>query len=517
MLGLLSVKLIGMLARYTGYRRITAVAAAVAVGTAAATAGPSVLRHRSGFSWHVRIAAGDYADRAGRAASLLERRFYNGTGLWHMCVSLACHTKNSDWGADSLTYVLYFRWLLTGDPSVPPIMRTLAGTAHAWVPGDEGSSDTVMWDAIADAREYQITGSAAALAKSRLAFRWVDSVMARGFASGACPGVDYQWPYGRGGGLKTLETATNYIKAALLLHEITGSASYLAKAESAYRQVRRYFLVGSAPLYTVYVFDDGSACRPLPGRYFGSVNGNMIWAGSALAADTGRRGYLRQAVATARAVRADLSDDAGVYAEMQADNDVAEPLVEAMYRLTARDHQRFAKYWLLTAASAAGADQNAAGEFGRFFDGPPPTAAATAWQVNGGAALVQAAAALDPRGRPADPGFWQRARYVSDPRGLAGPELRITITGRAIAILGSVGEVCCLSGHARVFVDGVETFDRTGIWQNMTSPSVRQPDQVLFAWRWASAGRHTITIRPGIPDGEEGGSYFDMAGYLLVS
>ena len=45
---------------------------------------------------------------------------------------------------------------------------------------------------------------------------------------------------------------------------------------------------------------------------------------------------------------------------------------------------------------------------------------------------------------------------------------------------------------------------------------VRQPDQVLFAWRWPSAGHHTITIRPGIPDAAEGGSYFQMDGYLVV-
>ena len=500
----------------TRYRRAIAVAVSVALGAAAIAAGSSALHRGPQFSWRVSVAAGDYQGRATRAVRVLEREFYNGTGLWHMCVPLACNTKNRDWGSDSLTYVLYLRWLLTRDPSVPPIMATLADTAHAWVPADAGSSDTVMWDAIADAREYQVTGKATALAKARQAFAWVDSVMARGFASGACPGIDYQWPYGRGGGLKTLETATNYIKAALLLHEITGSASYLDKAEREYRQVRRYFLVGKVPLYTVYVFDDGSACRPLPGRYFASVNGNMIWAGSALAADTGRQGFARQAIATASAVRAHLGDGAGVYADLQADNDVVEPLVEGMYRLATRDHQRMAADWLLAAASAAGGDQNAAGEFGRFFDGPPPTVVATAWQVNGGAALMQAAAALDPHGRPADPGFWQRAAYVADARGLTGSELRFTVTGRAVAILGSVGAVCCLSGHARVFVDGAETFDRTGIWQNMTSPSVRQPDQVLFAWRWRSAGRHTITIRPGIPDGEEGGSFFQMNGYLVV-
>jgi hypothetical protein len=517
MSGIPSIRRIALLDPFTRYRRFAALVVSVAVSAGAIAAGSSALRHGRPPAWHVSIARGDYARRAAAAASLLERRFYNGTGLWHMCIGLTCNTKNRDWGSDSLTYVLYFRWMLTGDASVPPIMRTLASTAHAWVPGDAGSSDTVMWDAIAEAREYQVTGSAVALAKSRQAFRWVDSVMARGFATGACPDIDYQWPYGRDGGLKTLETATNYIKAALLLHQITGSAVYLTKAEREYQQVRRYFLTGSAPpLYTVYIFDDGSACRALPGRYFASVNGNMIWAGSALAADTGRRIFLKQAIATAEAVRDDLGDGARVYADLQADNDVAEPLIEAMYRLAAHDHQRFAAAWLLASASAAGADQNAAGEFGRFFDGPPPTAAATAWQVNGGAALMQAAAALDPHGRPADPGFWARARFVADPRALAAGALRITVTGRAIAIMGSIGAVCCESGHARVFVDGVETFDRTGIWQNMTSPSIRQPGQVLFAWRWPSAGRHTITVRPGMADAEEGGSFFRMDGYLVV-
>jgi hypothetical protein len=466
--------------------------------------------------WKFKVSTGDYTARADLSMRLLEHTFYNGTGLWHMCRGLVCSTKNMDWGSDSLTYVLWFRWMLTKDPAVPPIMRTLAKTAHMWVRGDKGSSDTAMWDSIANAREYQVTGSRTALAKSEAAFRWVDSVMAGGFAAGTCPGVDYQWPHGRGGNLKTLETATNYIKAALLLHELTGSPGYLAKAESKYDQVRRYFSTAAAPLYTVYAFDDGHACRALPGRYFASVNGNMIWAGAELAAVTGRQGYLHQAIATARAVGSRLSDAAGVYANLQADNDVAEPLIEAMYRLAAGEHQRFAATWLLTAASAAGADQNAAGEFGRFFDGPPPASVATAWQINGGAALIQAAAALDPHGSPADPAFWRRAKFVADNRGLDDSQLEISFTGRAIAIMGSIGAVCCGNGHARVYVDGTETFNRTGIWQNMTSPSVEQPGQVLFAWRWPASGPHKITIRPGIADDQEGGSFFQMAGYLHV-
>ena len=486
------------------------------MAAAALAGGSAAFSRNQGFIWRVRSASGDYATRAATSARLLEHTFYNGTGLWHMCAGLQCSTKNRDWGSDSLTYALWFRWSLSRDPAIPPLMRTLAQTAHAWIPGDKGSSDTVMWDSIANSREYQVSGLQAALAKAKAAFAWVDSVMAGGFGSGACPDIDYQWPHGEGGYLKTLETATNYIKAALLLHQITGSASYLAKAQAQYEQVRRYFLIGSVPLYTVYVFDNGTTCRALPGRYFASVNGNMIWAGAALAASTGDRGYLREAIATAQAVRSRLSDAAGVYADLQADNDVVEPLIEAMYTLATSEHRAFARQWLLSAASAAGADQNAAGEFGRFFDGPPPMSVATAWQINGGIALMQAAAALDPHARPADPGFWRRARYVTDDRDLGDSALRISFSGRAIAIMGSVGAQCCIAGHARVFVDGTETFDRTGIWQNMTSPSVEQPHQVLFAWRWQRPGRHTITIKPGIRDTMEGGSFFAMNGYLLV-
>src|SRR5690242_18544571 len=498
------------------YRRPAVVVASLAVTVGVLAVGSAAFSRDRAFEWHVAVASGNYTTRAATAARLLERTFYNGTGLWHMCSGMRCSTKNRDWGSDSLTYALWFRWSLTRDPAIPPLMRTLAQTAHTWVPGDRGSSDTVMWDSIANSREYQVTGSRAALAKAKAAFAWVDSVMADGFGSGACPEIDYQWPHGRGGNLKTLETATNYIKAALLLHQITGAASYLRKAEATYEQVRRYFLIGTVPLYTVYVFDNGATCNALPGRYFASVNGNMIWAGSVLAASTGDRGYLRQAIATAAAVRSRLSDAAGVYADLQADNDVVEPLIEAMYNLATADHQAFVRRWLLSAASAAGADQNASGEFGRFFDGPPPTSVATAWQINGGIALIQAAAALEPHGSPVDPEFWRRASYVADDRDLDTSPLRISFTGRAIAIMGSVGAQCCIDGHARVFVDGTETFDRTGIWQNMTSPSVQQPDQVLFAWRWQQAGRHTITIKPGVSDTMEGGSFFAMNGYLLV-
>lgn len=464
----------------------------------------------------VTLGHGGYAKIATRTANLIEEFFYNGSGEWHMCVRAKCFTKNRDWGADALTNTLAFRWALTHDPSVLPYLRKLAQTAHTWVATDIGSSDTATWDAVADLREYQVTGSGVALAKAKAAFDWVDSVRAAAFATGACPQIDYQWPQGRRSDLKTLETGANYIKAALLLYQITGQPSYLTKAESAYATARRYFLSRRVPLYTVYIFDNGKKCTLLPGRYYASVNGDMIWAGAELAIDSGDQTYRAQAIATARAIQRHLSDNTGVFVDLQADNDIVEPLIEAMYLLATTDHQRFARNWLLTAASAAGSDVSKIGVFGRFFNGPVPAGPATAWQVTGGATLMQAAAALDDGGSPARPKFWRHAILVRVRRTLAGQSLRISFTGKGIAILGAIGDICCVAGHARVLVDGAQTFDRTGIWQNETSPSLRLPGQVLFAWRWRTVGHHTITILRGIPNPREGGSFFQMTGYLIA-
>jgi hypothetical protein len=433
-----------------------------------------------------------------------------------MCVPVICNTKNRDWGADALTNTLYLDWRLRHDRRALPYLARLAGTAHTFFPAETGTSDVAMWDAIAMAHEYQATGDRVALWKAETAFNWVDSVKAAGYARGACPAIDYELPDGRPGDLKTLETDSNYIKAALLLYQITHQRAYLGKAQAKYADVRRYFLDPAVPLYTAYIFDNGSSCRQLGGRYYASVNGNMIWSGATLARYTGGRYYLGQAVATARAVGRYLSDGTGVFADLDADNDIVEPLIEAMYALAADDHQGFARRWLLTAASAAGADSTAAGGYGRFFDGPAPTGLLTSWQLNGGISLMIAAAALDPSGGPADPRYWRRAAFVTDDARLAGAPVRIVFTGRAIAIIGTLGDVCCQWGHARVFIDGRETFDRTGIWQNKTSASRLLPGEVLFAWRWRVPGRHVIDIAPGIPNPMEGGSFFHMAGYYLV-
>jgi hypothetical protein len=91
----------------------------------------------------------------------------------------------------------------------------------------------------------------------------------------------------------------------------------------------------------------------------------------------------------------------------------------------------------------------------------------------------------------------------------------LTFTGTGIALIGTLGEQCCDVGHARVLLDGVETSDTTGIWQNESSSGRTIPDTVLFAWRWPTSGRHTLTIYPGIADAKEGGSFVHIQSYLV--
>ena len=459
----------------------------------------------------------DYAGMASSAATVLERRYYTGAGTWNMCLPAVCDQKNYDWGSDSLTYALYFRWELTHDRSAAPIMTGLIGTAHQYDSADGGWSDVPEWDAVADIREYQVTGNLVALSKAEAAFELVDSVDAASFASGSCPSIDYQRPGGGTNQLKTLETDSNYIKAALLLYQVTRTPSYLAKARLKYTAVRRYFLSGRYPLYTAAVYDRGSRCTQLRGQFFASVNGNMIWAGAKLARLTGSQHYLNQAVATAEAVRRYLCDDDGVYADLQTENDVVEPLIEAMYVLATADHQGFARSWLLSAAAAAAADRTAWGSYGRFFDGPPPQGPVTAWQANGGMSLMFAAARLDPSGLPADPWYWQRAVFVPDDASLpaVGGTVSLAFTGQAVAIIGTIGEERRRPGHARVLIDGKLMFDRIGIWQGEFSGERMLASSVLFAWRWPAPGRHTITIAPGAGL-TSGSTFFHMIGYYLV-
>jgi len=479
-------------------------AAALATGCAAGTARPSA---PSGPA---------FAAMSRQAVSTLEDRYYHAPGNWNVCVPVRCGAQNLDWGSDSLTYALYLHWLISRDPRVRPMMNALAGTALSYTAQTSSSSDVPAWDSIADMREYQVTGNPSALAKAEAAFGWLVG-KAPAFALGACPGIVYQLPDGGGTLLKTMESDSNYVKAALLLYQSTRYRPYLRQALIRYAAIRRTYFEPSTQLYSVYVFDTGKACHRVPGRYFGSVNGNMIWSGYTLARLTGQHPYLSQALATARAVRQHLGDATGVYADLQAENDIAEPLVEAMYLLAAAGHQGFARSWLLTAARAAGGAVSTSGAYGRFFGGPPPRAPVTVWQVNGGLSLALAAGALAPRARAADPGFWRRAAYVARDLRLTGRQpVRFAFTGQAVAIIGTIGEQCCFSGHAQLFLDGRQTFDQTGIWQNKSSSGRSLPGSVLFAWRWPRPGRHVIEIRPGIPNAKEGVSYFHMVGYYVV-
>ena len=88
--------------------------------------------------------------------------------------------------------------------------------------------------------------------------------------------------------------------------------------------------------------------------------------------------------------------------------------------------------------------------------------------------------------------------------------------GSGIALLGTLGEHCCESGHARLLIDGRETFDATGIWQNKSSSDLSIENTVLFAWRWRSLGLHTLTFEPGAPNGKEGDSFLHLRAYELL-
>jgi len=98
----------------------------------------------------------------------------------------------------------------------------------------------------------------------------------------------------------------------------------------------------------------------------------------------------------------------------------------------------------------------------------------------------------------------------------ASPPASISFTGTGIALIGTLGEHCCQPGHARVFIDGRETVDTTGIWQNKSSPGISIANTVLFAWRWPTTGRHTIQIQPGIDNAKEGSSFIDIQSYLVA-
>ena len=456
--------------------------------------------------------------RAGNAAvETLLHTYYAGRGRWRDCSDRDCRSGNSDWGDDSLTYALVMRARLTKDPAIGPVLRALIRSAPRYpspcrrLAACSAWSDVPEWDAIALADEYEVTHDRAALSKAESAYRFVAGASV--YARGSCPAIPYQRPGGRPNHLKTLETTANAVKAGLLLYRATGKRGYLRSAVATYRAARRYFLDRGVPLYTVYVFDDGHRCRQLPRRFFASVNGDMIWSGVELYRDTADAAYLADATATAGAVAHRLADGRGVFADLQAENDVVEPLVEGMQSLE-RMGVPLAREWLLANAEAALSARAADGSYGRFFDGPPPRTTTTAWQTNGGLALEIAAAGIAPGYVLRDTAMWQSSKPVV--RHVQELPAELPFRGSGIAVFGTLGERCCEHGHAQVLIDGRTTFDASGIWQNKSSSGRSIPNTVLFAWRWSKSGRHTLTFVPGVANPKEGGSFLHLAGYSVL-
>jgi len=447
------------------------------------------------------------------AVATLLTRFYAGDGRWRACLDPSCGAGNVDWGSDTLTGVLYERWLVTHDPALVAMFRELERTEPRYGdcrrPRCNAWSDVPMWDAVAALRTYDVTHDDDALRNAEAAYAFLAGSDV--FARGACPAIDYQRPHAESGGLKTLETDANATLAAAMLAERTHRAAYLDDARRRYDAVRTWFLDTDVPLYTVYVFDDGHACRALPHRFFASVNGVMIDAGLTLARVTGDDRYAREARATAHAIRA-LDDDRGIFTDLQAENDVVQPLVLAMLQL-ARGGDAFAKDWIVRNAGAAVHARRADGAYGRFFDGPPPAGIITAWQSNGGLAVEIAAAALAPDAHAETDDPWKNVKTV--PWQIAAPRsaqasAAVSFSGSGIALVGTLGERCCELGRARVLLDGRETFDRTGIWQNKSSAGRALPDSVLFAWRWRQSGTHEIQLEPDAFNAKEGGPFIDI-------
>jgi hypothetical protein len=440
-----------------------------------------------------------FAQAGDEAIQALLQDFYAGGGLWRDCNSPRCQTNNSDWGDDAATYTLYLRWIADRDAAIPPVMRDLSKTAPLYPApcadiGDCSSwSDTPEWDAVAMMREYEILGDRNALVRAEDAYRFVDESHA--YALGACPVIPYQRPQ-RTSQIKTLETLSNSIKAALLIYRATHDTDYLESARLQYDAARMYFLDSAVALYSVHVIDDGTQCRQVAHRFFASVNGNMIWNGLTLWRETGRRDYYDQALTTARAADADLADGRGIFTDVQGDNDVVEPLVEAMYDLAVNEHRAFARDWILRNAAAALAARAPDGTFSRFFDGPPQSKTSI-WESNGGLALEIAAAALDPNRQIAIGNGWSGAIYYGTPS--TALPTTIAFDGSGVALIGTIGPACEKS-HIQVFVDGRETFDQTGLWQNKRMPD-GNANAVLFAWRWLTPGEHTITLEPGAANG----------------
>ncbi|HYZ15210.1 MAG TPA: hypothetical protein VE591_02370 [Candidatus Acidoferrum sp.] len=444
-------------------------------------------------------ATATFADAGEQATRTLLTVLYASVGAWRECDLPACGSATSDWGVDSQTYALSLRWRTTGDRAIVPVLDALAahapryGAPCAAAPGCQAWSDTPSWDAVALAREYEATGDQGALQAAAAAVQYVERSGA--FVGGACPSILYQRPHKPARVVKSLETEANLIKAEILLYRLTRDPSYLSSAVAHYKAAREAYLDPAVPLYTVHVIDDGIHCVPVDHRFFASVNGDMIWNGLALSHETGVDAYAGEAVATAHAVDDLLGDGRGVFVDAAGENDVVEPLVEAMFVLADRPEGAFARAWIVRNAAAAISARAQDGTFARYFDGPAQVGT-SAWQDNGGLALEIAAAALAPSMPIDNNDDWASARTLA-PQLTTVPET-IAFDGSGIALVGTLGRQC-EHAHVRVFIDGTEIFDRTGLWTNSSMPGAGTPS-VVFAWRWPTSGPHTLRLEPAVDD-----------------
>jgi hypothetical protein len=253
------------------------------------------------------------------------------------------------------------------------------------------------------------------------------------------------------------------------------------------------------------------------------VNGEMISDGLALSRWTQDASYRDQAIATAKAVDADLNDANCIFVDMEADDDVVEPLVEAMFELATREKVTFAREWLLRNADAAAAARKPDGTYGRFFNALPNPGMTTAWQTNGGFAIMFAADALAASRSPASSAAWKKATWV--PRRIAWPpypvalvvhrEMTVRFRGSGIAFIGTLGIPFSQPGHAAVLVDGRLTVDNTGIWQGSSAMRKAIPNTVLLAWQWPNVGTHTIAFVKSDDNSKEGWPAVDLQGYYI--
>ena len=446
-----------------------------------------------------------YGD-GGKASSNSLQQLWYADGGWKLCLTTGCRVANSGTGAAALTYDAYFAWRPkdSGDASYGPMMEKIAETIPPFTrPCVDATCHTLstvaMADAVALLRTYDPNQKdVAGLAKVSAALDALDHSSA--YFRGACPDIPYAEPFGGKSMLKTLATDSNYAKAALSVAHYSQDKSYLDRGERRYLTARKYFFDPKAGLYTAYVLDDGKHCTQVPGQFQAGVNGDMIYAAYVLFVASRGSAYQTQATSVAQAVATKLSDGRGILANLEDEHDSAEPLFEAFYVLAKYWNQDFALDFVTRNAAAAEGARTQNGSIGRFFDGPPPEDGVTAWQTSGGFAATMAGQALQPGDALPSPGpDWKNAKFTPL-KSQTMPQV-IRFSGSGISLRGTLGDPCCPAG-ARVFIDGVETFDRTGIRQSY-SPAGKIPNSVLFAWQWPAAGKHEIRLEAKSPSDAE--------------